>query len=131
VRSAPEQCRCTLDSIPCPTRRPSGYREYSPEMVALVRFIKRAQHLGFSLQDVGELLELRRNPSRSRVAVRAVAVRRVADIADRIRRTELRHHEPRKALIGRRQAASTIRFRRIAGGLGSALAAPSVSLVGV
>jgi DNA-binding transcriptional MerR regulator len=55
-------------------------------MVALVRFIKRAQHLGFSLQDVGELLELRRNPSRSRVAVRAVAVRRVADIADRIRR---------------------------------------------
>lgn len=72
--------------LPRPTRRPSGYREYSPEMVALVRFIKRAQHLGFSLQDVGELLELRQNPSRSRAAVRAVAVRRVADIADRIRR---------------------------------------------
>ena len=74
--------------LPSPARRPSGYREYSPEMVALVRFIKRAQHLGFSLDDVGELLELRQNPSRSRVAVRAVAVRRVADIADRIRRLE-------------------------------------------
>jgi Hg(II)-responsive transcriptional regulator len=72
--------------LPSPTRRPSGYREYSPEMVALVRFIKRAQHLGFSLEDVGELLELRQNPWRSGAAVRAVAVRRAADIAERIRR---------------------------------------------
>jgi MerR family copper efflux transcriptional regulator len=66
--------------LPSPTRRPSGYREYSPDTVAFVRFIKRAQHLGFNLRDVGELLELRQNPSRSRAAVRAVAVRRVADI---------------------------------------------------
>jgi Hg(II)-responsive transcriptional regulator len=72
--------------LPSPTRRPSGYREYGPETVALIRFIKRAQHLGFTLQDVGELLELRENPSRNRVAVRAVAVRQVADIAARIRR---------------------------------------------
>src|SRR5688572_606082 len=72
--------------LPSPTRRPSGYREYAPETVALVRFIKRAQHLGFTLQDVGELLELRENPSRNRVAVRAVAIRQAADIAARIRR---------------------------------------------
>jgi Cu(I)-responsive transcriptional regulator len=72
--------------LPRLTRRPSGYREYSPEMVPVVRFIKRAQHLGFSLQDVGELLELRQNPSRSGAAVRAVAMRRASDIADRIRR---------------------------------------------
>jgi MerR family copper efflux transcriptional regulator len=72
--------------LPSPTRRPSGYREYSPDMVAVIRFIKRAQHLGFSLEDVGELLELRQNPSSSGAAVRAVAMRRAADIADRIRR---------------------------------------------
>jgi Hg(II)-responsive transcriptional regulator len=72
--------------LPSPTRRPSGYREYTAETVALVRFIKRAQELGFSLRDVGELIELRQNPSRSRAAVRAVAVRKVADIAGRIRR---------------------------------------------
>jgi DNA-binding transcriptional MerR regulator len=72
--------------FPSPTRRPSGYREYTAEMVGLVRFIKRAQELGFSLRDIGELIELRQNPSRSRVAVRAVAVRKVADIAGRIRR---------------------------------------------
>jgi Cu(I)-responsive transcriptional regulator len=72
--------------LPSPTRRPSGYREYSPETVALVRFIKRAQHLGFSLRDVEELLGLRKNLSRNRAAVRAIAVRQVADIAARIRR---------------------------------------------
>jgi Cu(I)-responsive transcriptional regulator len=69
-----------------PVRRPSGHREYSPETVAIVRFVKRAQHLGFSLEDIGELLRLRQNPARSGLAVRAVAVRRAADIADRIRR---------------------------------------------
>jgi MerR family transcriptional regulator, copper efflux regulator len=72
--------------LPSPARRPSGYREYSPDTVRLVRFIKRAQELGFSLHDVGELLELRRNPGRNRLAVRAVAERKVADIAARIRR---------------------------------------------
>ena len=72
--------------LPAPTRRPSGYREYSAETVRLVRFIKRAQELGFSLRDVGELIALRENPSRNRVAVRAVAVRKAADIASRIRR---------------------------------------------
>ena len=72
--------------LPSPTRRPSGYREYSPDMVALVRFIKRAQHLGFSLQDVEELIALRTQPSRNRLAVRAVAERQAAAITERIRR---------------------------------------------
>lgn len=72
--------------LPSPARRPSGYRQYSPDTVALVRFIKRAQQLGFSLDDVSELLALRQNPSRNGLAVRAVAKRRAADIADRIRR---------------------------------------------
>jgi Cu(I)-responsive transcriptional regulator len=72
--------------LPSPVRRPSGYREYSEDTVGLVRFIKRAQLLGFTLDDVGELIELRANPSRSPTAVRAVAVRKVADITERIRR---------------------------------------------
>lgn len=71
--------------LPPPERRPSGYREYSADTVRLVRFIKRAQKLGFSLRDVAELIELRRTPSRNRAAVRAVAVRKVDEIAGRIR----------------------------------------------
>lgn len=42
-----------------PPRRPSGYREYPPETIRVVRFIKRAQELGFTLDEVATLLELR------------------------------------------------------------------------
>jgi Cu(I)-responsive transcriptional regulator len=72
--------------LPSPRRRPSGYREYSLETVRLVRFIKRAQQLGFNLQDAGELIALREHPAQNRRVVRAVAMRKVADIAGRIRR---------------------------------------------
>src|SRR5688572_10710813 len=43
-----------------PQRRGSGYREYPPGTVAEVRFIKRAQDLGFSLKEIEELIQLRK-----------------------------------------------------------------------
>jgi len=48
--------------LPEPPRRPSGYRRYPPEAVARVRFIKRAQELGFSLKDIRELLAIGTDP---------------------------------------------------------------------
>lgn len=42
-----------------PERRASGYREYSPDAVRLIRFIKRAQELGFTLNEIEDLLRLR------------------------------------------------------------------------
>lgn len=45
--------------LPRPPRTPSGYRIYSPEAGARLRFIKQAQALGFSLQEVREILRLR------------------------------------------------------------------------
>lgn len=41
-----------------PPKPLSGYRRYPPEAVDRIRFIKRAQALGFSLAEIGELLEL-------------------------------------------------------------------------
>lgn len=41
-----------------PLKPLSGYRRYPPETVDRIRFIKRAQALGFSLVEIGELLEL-------------------------------------------------------------------------
>ncbi len=41
-----------------PRKPPSGYRVYPPEMVDRIKFIKRAQPLGFSLQEIADLLEL-------------------------------------------------------------------------
>ncbi|WP_353253398.1 MerR family DNA-binding protein [Salinisphaera sp. PC39] len=41
-----------------PPKPLSGYRRYSPATVDRIHFIKRAQALGFSLAEIGELLEL-------------------------------------------------------------------------
>lgn len=41
-----------------PERPASGYREYSHAEVRRIRFVKRAQTLGFSLEDVAGLLAL-------------------------------------------------------------------------
>lgn len=45
--------------IPEAPRTSSGYRRYDENAAERLRFIKRAQDLGFSLDDVQELLELR------------------------------------------------------------------------
>lgn len=68
-------------------RRASGYREYPPEAAALVRFIKRAQALGFALAEVEELVRLRGNARRpaAALAARDVAAAKVRDIDERVR----------------------------------------------
>src|SRR3990167_4981655 len=40
-------------------RRPSGYRIYGNEALTRLRFIRNAQTLGFTLREIGELLNLR------------------------------------------------------------------------
>lgn len=68
-------------------RRASGYREYPHEAATLVRFIKRAQALGFSLAEVEELVRLRTDARRpaAALAARDVAAAKVRDIDDRVR----------------------------------------------
>lgn len=45
-----------------PTRRSdSGYRLYAPETVRVIRFVKNAQALGFSLDEIAKLLRLQVN----------------------------------------------------------------------
>ena len=48
--------------LPQPKRAANGYRVYSPEHVNSVEFIKRAQSLGFSLDEIREMMELRSRP---------------------------------------------------------------------
>src|SRR2546429_940085 len=42
-----------------PARGVSGYRQYTEQVVKRIRFIKRAQRLGFSLKEITDLLLLR------------------------------------------------------------------------
>jgi MerR family mercuric resistance operon transcriptional regulator len=74
--------------LPKPPRRGSGYREFPEGAVRVVRFIKRAQELGFSLEEIDELLRLRRNSSGNRQRIRSVAERRIREIDQRIAELE-------------------------------------------
>ena len=67
-----------------PPRRASGYREYPAEAVSLVRFIKRAQELGFSLREIKELLALREVPRATCGDVVVLAQRKIEEIDTKI-----------------------------------------------
>lgn len=67
-----------------PPRRPSGYRQYPPDTVRRVRFIRRAKELGFTLKEIGELLALRVDPGTTCADVRTLARAKVDDIAKKL-----------------------------------------------
>ena len=67
-----------------PPRRPSGYRQYPPEAVSRIRFIRSAKELGFSLEEIKELLALRLDPQTTCGDVRDRAEEKLVDIRERI-----------------------------------------------
>jgi Cu(I)-responsive transcriptional regulator len=70
--------------LPRSPRRTSGYREFPDEAVRVVRFVKRAQDLGFTLDEIEELLKLRDDRRRDRGRIRAVAGKRIREIERKI-----------------------------------------------
>jgi len=71
--------------LPEPPRTESGYRLYGAESVARLRFIKQAQALGFTLEEIGEMLALRVDAETSCDQVRHRAEHKAADVAEKIR----------------------------------------------
>ena len=71
--------------LPKPPRTESNYRLYSEDSVRRVRFVKRAQELGFSLKEIKELLALRINSRGTRAQVRERAEAKITDIEEKIR----------------------------------------------
>ena len=69
--------------LPKPPRSASGY--FSDDAVRRVRFIKRAQVLGFSLREIEDLLTLRARRGRSCANVQAKARAKIVDIEARLR----------------------------------------------
>ena len=71
--------------LPVPERRESGYREYPVDTVAQVRFIRHAQDLGFTLNEVRDLLALRDAPEHGCDAVHDAAESKLSLIREKIR----------------------------------------------
>ena len=71
--------------LPAPPRTLAGYRQFPPEAAQRLRFIKRAQELGFSLDEVQELLALRVDPQQHCTDIRTRAKGKIADIEHKMR----------------------------------------------
>lgn len=71
--------------LPKPPRTGSNYRAYPTDAVLRVRFIKRAQELGFTLKEIKELLSLRAAPRTRCSDVRRRAEAKVQDIDEKVR----------------------------------------------
>ena len=67
-----------------PERPQSGYRKYSPETIARVKFIRNAKELGFSLREISELLALEADTEDGRKETREKTEAKIAEIDGRI-----------------------------------------------
>lgn len=70
--------------IPPADRTSSGYRHYGAREIHMLRFIRRARDLGFSVAEIHALLELWRDRSRHSADVKRIALDHIAELRARI-----------------------------------------------
>ncbi len=71
--------------LPRPPRSASGYRLFPAEAERRLKFIRRAQELGFSLAEIAELLSLRVSRHTTSEEIRARAEAKITDIEAKMR----------------------------------------------
>ncbi len=71
--------------LPAAERTPSGYRDYGPEALEDLLFIKKAQALGLKLADVREVLEISAGGKPPCEHVRATVTARLTEVEERLR----------------------------------------------
>jgi DNA-binding transcriptional MerR regulator len=59
--------------LPAISRTASGLRQYSEHDISLIKFIKRAQRMKFSLGEIADLLAFRKSPITAQPHVRKMA----------------------------------------------------------
>ena len=74
-----------IGMLPKASRTPAGYRVYSEGDVHTLRFVRHARDLGFSMKEIGELLNLWQNRRRASSSVKRLAEAHMAELDERIR----------------------------------------------
>jgi Cu(I)-responsive transcriptional regulator len=65
-------------------RSANSYRVYSENDIHTLAFIRRARHLGFSIEQIGALMALWRDKGRSSAEVKAIAETHIAELHAKI-----------------------------------------------
>ncbi|MFQ5961197.1 MAG: heavy metal-responsive transcriptional regulator [Candidatus Methylomirabilales bacterium] len=101
-----------LGLLPPPTRSESRYRVYTPQTVELLRFIKKAKTLGFTLTEIREIIALRHRGDLPCPHVHALLTERVQTLSRQIKDLTLLREElkglARKSASIPRKAQSTL-----------------------
>jgi MerR family copper efflux transcriptional regulator len=84
--------------LPTAQRSAGGYRVFSDSDLTRLQFIRRAKALGFSLDEIGELLGLSDQRGQDMAQVRDSAVHKLSDIEQRIDELQ-RMHAALKQLV--------------------------------
>lgn len=74
--------------IPKAGRNLSGYRQYTENDVHVLRFVKKAREIGFSMKDIKQLIGLWRNKSRPSSQVKSIAVKHQLELQRKLREIE-------------------------------------------
>ncbi len=67
-----------------PVHRHNGIRFYSQKDLSRLQFIQRAQKMGFSLDEIAQLLNFRENPQKAQPQVRQLANEKLTDVRHRV-----------------------------------------------
>lgn len=84
--------------LPKVTRRPSGIRKYTDQDITRLKFIRRAQTMNFSLQEIAELLKLREDPWQARKGVQELTCHKLAEVESRLQELQALRDELRSLL---------------------------------
>lgn len=71
--------------VPAADRTSAGYRDYSNTDVHMLRFIRRARDLGFSVAEISDLLSLWRDGSRQSAEVKRMAQGHIDELEFKIK----------------------------------------------
>ena len=87
-----------IGMLPAPSRTDGNYRDYGPDHVARLSFIRHARALGFELPDIRALLELADRPDQDCQAVDAITGEHLAAVEIKIKQLEALRGELKRML---------------------------------
>lgn len=89
---------CRIGLLIPQRRSPNGYRRFDAQALHHLQFIRRAQGLGFSLNEIAEIFQHARNERSPCPSVREIIERRIVQVSDQLASLVALNERMRRAL---------------------------------